>query len=119
MTVTTARSRNKGPRVFVCLACDLLAESTRSDAITCSPRCRVWLHRNPERLDRLRRICEGLKVTPGMVQESSAIGRLRPDLGERIGAGELGNEDVRKDVHREFMRLVIAEARQRLQDEAA
>ena len=43
-----------------------------------------------------------------MVQESKAISRLRPDLAERIHAGELENDDVRADVYREFVRRVVA-----------
>lgn len=110
MPVTNARNRNKGPRVFVCLACDLLADSMRSDALTCSPRCRVWLHRHPERLERLQALCAPMRLAPAMVQESLAIERLRPDLRARIAAGELSHDDVRAEIHGEFMRLVMQQA---------
>lgn len=118
MTVTTARSRNKGPRVFVCLACDLLAESSRADALTCSSRCRVWLHRNPERLDSLKAACAPMRLRPSTVQEAHAIRRLRPDLATRIGAGELENNDVRADMHVEFTKLVMREALRRVESDS-
>ncbi len=114
MPVTDTRKRyRKGPRAFVCIACDKLAESHRGHAVTCSPACRVWIHRHPERLASLRATCEALKVEPGMVQECAAAGRLRPDLSALIGAGELSVHDVRADVHREFLRLVFATVRNR------
>ncbi|MDQ3494280.1 MAG: hypothetical protein M3485_01790 [Pseudomonadota bacterium] len=55
-------------------------------------------------------ICATSKIKPALVQESAAVRRLRPDLGDRIVAGELELADVRADVHCEFMRLVFEQA---------
>jgi hypothetical protein len=40
--------------IIACACCGKRHEVNRSDAVACSPRCRVWLHRHPERLRRLR-----------------------------------------------------------------
>jgi hypothetical protein len=40
--------------IIACACCGKRHEVNRSDAVACSTRCRVWLHRHPERLRRLR-----------------------------------------------------------------
>lgn len=78
------------PHVFVCQACRRLDYSWRSDAVTCSNACRVRWHRSPERA----RVVEMLKqpffegVTVAMLARSIAMKELRPDLAERVLAGE-------------------------------
>ena len=108
--VTDSQKRyRKGPRVFVCLGCYRLAESHRGHSITCSPRCRTWLHRNPARLQSLDATCAGMGIKPALTLECAAVGHLRPDLFDRIRAGELELAAVRADVHREFIKRVCEE----------
>ena len=75
------RSREKAQarRVFVCAACDLLTDSTRAHAITCSTACRVRLHRNPALLAARNVACEQLQVSVSSVLEAGAVWRLLPE----------------------------------------
>ncbi|HEX7349069.1 MAG TPA: hypothetical protein VF264_05430 [Rhodanobacteraceae bacterium] len=98
-------------RVFECIACGRLADSQRSDAITCSPACRVWLHRHPERLDAIKRTCAGPGIPVAMLQEANAIRALLPDTSDRIARGEVEMEDVRGDVWRAFWALLTKDAK--------
>lgn len=93
--------------VFVCAACDLLAESGRSDTITCSPRCRAWLHRNRHHLDGLQAQCDAMKITLQLVLQAKAVYRLRPDLSAKVIAGNLELKDTRGDVSRTFNRMLM------------
>jgi hypothetical protein len=90
--------------IISCVACNRLHEVCRSDALTCSTRCRVWLSRHPKRLQKFREICERLEVTPISVLMAKA--RLRPDLGERIGTGELSIESAQNLAANAFHDLV-------------
>lgn len=98
--------------IIRCLACKLLAAVSRRDALTCSGRCRVRLHRHPEILDALRAGCKvhGLDDLFDIL-EAGAIRELRPDLGDRVLSGELRIADVREDVARAFWSRVMQAAR--------
>jgi len=91
--------------VFVCAGCNLLAQSDRSDALTCSPACRVRAHRNGE-LKRLRSSATALDIRPALIQRAKAVTRLQPDLEGRIRAGELSLDDVRPQMARAFGELL-------------
>lgn len=82
---------NRYPHVFVCLGCGLLAESSRSDACTCSPACRVRAHRHGEHTQRLHAIAKGLDVSIAQVLHAKAIGELLPELARRYLTG--GKQD--------------------------
>lgn len=110
-----ARSRAQAPtapRVFACAVCGGLSDSTRAHAITCSPACRVRLHRKPEILAPLEHAADAWDVSVASILECRAIAALRPDLVEQIQAGSLTIAGSREDVHREFVRLVMTAARE-------
>jgi hypothetical protein len=88
-------------RVFVCCGCGLLADSLRSDVITCSPACRVRAHRNGS-AEALRRLAARFDIRPGLLSEARAVIWLRPDLESRIAAGGLKIEDCRTEVFAAF-----------------
>jgi hypothetical protein len=92
--------------IISCVACHRLHEVCRRDALTCSTRCRVWLSRHPKRLQEFRDICKRLEVTPISVLMTKAQIRLRPDLGERIGTGELSIESAQNLMADAFHHLV-------------
>jgi len=52
-------SRNEWAVVRLCLRCRQPFWATRWDAISCSGKCRVWLHRHPEVLKAAYRIARG------------------------------------------------------------
>lgn len=97
--------------VFVCAACWLLADTRRAHTITCSPACRVRLHRNPEKLARLQRDAELHHVTVAMILQGAAIDMLCPELGNEILAGAKTFDDVRLDVYRAYLDRVRAATR--------
>jgi hypothetical protein len=102
MSVTFTHKRY----ILTCAACGLLTDVTRRNALTCSTRCRVSLHRHPDVLDGLREICRQLRVTPFGVLEMNALRVLRPDFSAAIEAGTLEMDAVRADVVRAFDQLV-------------
>lgn len=104
--VTHSRKRYRCPRVFVCVGCDRLACSDRSHAITCSPACRVRVHRHPDALRRLEALAAPVHITVMDIQDADAVRRLRPDLGARIASGEVEIDDVRQEVWRAFWELL-------------
>ena len=63
--------------VFMCAGCGLLFPPERSDALTCSTRCRVRAYRNGNRR-RLRATARLGDVPPGMLLQAEAIERLCP-----------------------------------------
>jgi hypothetical protein len=105
--------------IFKCVACGLLAPSNRSDAVTCSPKCRVWLHRHPEQLAQLKAACDGLEVSVAMTLQVAAVDLLRPDLAQAIRDGKLKLDDTRADVWAAFWRVVDAQIEAQMQEEAA
>lgn len=91
--------------VFVCAGCDLLSYSERSDAITCSTKCRVRAHRNGW-LKTLHAIADSFDIHPSGILHCKAIERLRPDLTSRIAAGSLTIADAQKEVWPAFWTLL-------------
>lgn len=94
--------------VFVCVGCNLLAMSERSDTLTCSTKCRVRAHRNGS-LETLRTIARDADVRPGIIQQCAAVQRLRPDLAEQVRAGTLKLDDTRAPVLKAFWSIVEAQ----------
>lgn len=104
--------------VIVCLACEGLAGVSRSDALTCSPACRVWLHRHPtKRTDHVAGLVAAGELSgfgqskPEAVLLSrqlryQALRLMLPDLAEQVRAGRLGVEGARQAMNTEFSRLV-------------
>lgn len=76
--------------VFRCMSCGFLCDSDRSDAITCSPACRVSWHRS----ERRTLLAETLKksffegVTFAKIARIAALEELCPDLHKRMLAGD-------------------------------
>lgn len=89
------------PNVFVCVGCSMLAMSDRTDALTCSPACRVRAHRNGG-LKRLRVLAEQADIPPGILLRVKAIKELCPHLGARIvqsrPGARFGVDDAREEV---------------------
>ena len=87
------------PYVFVCAGCGLLAESTRSDALTCSRACRVRAHRNGA-LKQLRREATKGDVPPALMLQIAAALRLAPHLEKKVMSGRLkvASDDFKEQV---------------------
>jgi len=68
--------------VFLCFACNGFGASSRKDSITCSPRCRVRLHRDPEAREQLEFVRDEIGVPPGYYARSMAARALAPELME-------------------------------------
>ena len=79
-TTTTPPAVTHKPKryVFTCAVCGLLAESSRSDALTCSTACRVKGHRSGD-IARLLKICEGDREEAARVMQVMALEVLCPD----------------------------------------
>lgn len=93
--------------IITCAACGCLAEVSRTDALTCSPRCRVRLHRDPDRLVELTGMAKRMEITPFSILQAQAIVELRPDLGDRIRQGTLKLDDAQGEVGKAFNRRVM------------
>jgi hypothetical protein len=104
--VTFPQKRYTCPRVFVCIGCDLLACSDRAHAVTCSPACRVRVHRHPERLRRMEAEASACHINVPAILDATALRRLRPDLGQCVMAGTMEIDDTRADVWRAFYELL-------------
>lgn len=104
--VTHSRKRYGCPRVFVCIGCDGLACSARSHTITCSPACRVRIHRHPDELRRLEALAASTGTTVMDLQDAAAMQRLRPVLTARVASGEVEMDDARPDVWAAFWELL-------------
>ena len=114
--VTVSAKRYAGPWVYVCAGCDLLAESSRSDTLTCSTACRVRAHRNG-RLARMRasavtRDDRTGKPNIALSLQAEALLRLRPDLESDIMAGRLTIAQAQPLVCRAFTERLLTEARE-------
>ena len=88
-------------RVFVCLGCGLLEVSERSDAVTCSPACRVRAHRNGA-LKRARAEARAARVPLGLIQQTYALVALCPHLIPGIEAGRIEIDDTREEVWKAY-----------------
>lgn len=91
--------------MFVCVGCDLLADSGRSDTLSCSTACRVRAHRNGS-LEALRGLARTHDVSSAAIQQARAIDRLRPDLAEQIRVGKLNLDDTRGEVWSAFVSVL-------------
>ena len=82
--------------VFQCAGCKGLAQSSRSDAITCSPACRVKANRTGE-AKRLRDIAARAEVykpgtldpDPAQVVQAKALRLLVPELWDKCLDGDM------------------------------
>jgi hypothetical protein len=109
--VSRAVTRTRKRYVFLCLGCDFLADSTRSDALTCSPACRVRVHRHPEGQARLRKDAEAFGITPASILQAAAIYVLRPDLGDAVLAGTRTLADIEPEIYGAYLARVLAAER--------
>jgi len=112
--VTDLRKRYMGhlprtsQRVFQCAACGGLADSTRRHAITCSPACRVRLHRHPEIMRDWVERAEQIGVCIPYMLEINAAAELLPDFGERVFADQwLRVTDLRREIFAAYWRLLM------------
>lgn len=69
--------------VFKCFGCDGFGVSDRKDKLTCSPKCRVRLHRDPERRDFLEFVRAELGVNPGWYARHMTAMALCPEALEQ------------------------------------
>lgn len=79
--------------VFACAACGRLDEGRR-DQLTCSTACRVWLHRHPAILVRLRAVARHCDVPVSGLLHAHAIVALCPELEAPIMARTLTMADA-------------------------
>jgi hypothetical protein len=84
--------------IIQCAVCGLLTDVTRRDAVTCSSRCRVRLHRNPRILDPIRQLSQAWDVKLFQILEAGAIREVTPDLSTRISACQSTVAEVRSQV---------------------
>lgn len=104
--------------VFRCLGCATIAQSERSDTLTCSNACRVRAHR----LGTIKRIMGqavdadiarrgGLTPRQGaaLMVRADAIMELCPDLVSQAEAGVVTFDDLQPEVNRRFIRQVFDE----------
>jgi hypothetical protein len=115
--------------VIQCVACGLLQEVSRSDAVCCSSGCRVRLKRHPELRERFT--VKGLNddIPLAFQLQLNAYTMLFPERVDAILAGTLDVEhptrkdviadDARHDACREFSRRVLELAAQVLRGELA
>ena len=83
-------------------------KTSRRDALTCSSKCRVSLHRHPEKLNKLRKQAETCDVEPFMVLQAQALHQLRPDLVPRIMSGDATLDDVQPEVAETLWKRALA-----------
>jgi hypothetical protein len=88
--------------IIACAICADLIEVTRCDALTCSSRCRVHLHRHPDAVTQLRAAARSVQVDVFCILEAHAARALCPDLAERIADGGLTMEAARGDLLRAY-----------------
>ncbi len=93
--------------VYVCVGCNLMASSERSDVLTCCTRCRVRAHRNGS-MKALRELAARpmFRVHPATIQQCAAVQRLRPDLADKLLAGTVELDDIRDEISSAFWSLV-------------
>lgn len=96
-TISTAVTHKPKCYVFVCAGCDLLSQSERSDALTCSTQCRVRAHRNGW-LKTLHGIADRMHISAASILQAKAVQQLRPDLADRMRAGTITLDDARPEV---------------------
>jgi hypothetical protein len=109
----TLKAKRFGNTVFVCLGCDLLACSERSDALTCSSQCRVSAHRSG-RAQRRREMAANSKIAPSFLGQVDASLRLLPaDMLNRLRSGqvEIHEPEIRAAIWQAFWPRLIAAVR--------
>lgn len=99
--------------VFVCASCGLLAESYRSDALTCSIACRVKAHRDGK-IQRLKKSLEGKEVKLSLVLRVNAAVKLIPELHDRImnDGVSIESEAVRVEIWQAYWGRLLADMEQ-------
>lgn len=98
------KSTHTGEWVFCCAHCGVLELSSRRDATTCSPACRVAFHRHGSEF---RAIAASLHVPLATVGHVAAIKRLVPDAAAPLTAGTKSIDDVMPEAVRAFYRMVF------------
>lgn len=95
------------PYVFECAGCKCLVDSERSDAITCSPACRVTAHRNGY-AKALRELAKQswLDVPPAMILQTKAACLLLPDAENRLKSGEVRLDYLRGEIWSAYWALI-------------
>lgn len=102
-----------GPNRYIisyCPCCETLYEATRRDQLTCSPACRVRAHRTGK-LTELKRTADALRIHPALTLRSHAVEILRPDLAQKIAAGEVEYDDILPDLEAAFSARVMKAVR--------
>ncbi len=113
----TSVTLNHKRYIFVCCGCDLLAESSRSDALTCSGACRVRAHRSgiKKELRNLARmvglVSDDGKLLVAGIKQAEAIKRLRPDLYVDLEAGTLTLTQAQPEMYRSYIELLYRQVR--------
>lgn len=77
------------PRIFACAVCGQIVRGKHAQALTCSPRCRVWWHRHPLAQLKLRLEAADRHISFPDFLEQRALARVHPDLAERVTTGSL------------------------------
>jgi hypothetical protein len=110
--------------IVACLVCHRVFDTSRTGALTCGVRCRVWLHRHPEELESLRAqidransktrwrpfaVAEWQLTSVFQILELEAANKFRPDLVENFLTGKSNIAEVRDAVCREFTKRLIGE----------
>ena len=110
----TPAPKRTSPRVFACVVCDCLTETLRSHSITCSPACRVKLHRNPELAESDEGIAQTMDVPLPTMLDARAVRLLEPEVGDlpdRIYAGTITLVGAADEIHSAYERRVMRVAR--------
>ena len=92
--------------VFVCAGCDLLEQSQRNDALTCSPACRVRAHRSGV-LRKLRDTAKSIHVPPAMLLQAAAIKRLSPETAAAVASGAIELDEAQRRIWPIFWDLLV------------
>jgi hypothetical protein len=66
----------------LCLRCRTLFWATRWDAVTCSVRCRVWIHRHPEVLDAAWQLSRGQYPNSRAAEHGYRLENVRVPVGQ-------------------------------------
>lgn len=107
----TERVKRLGHKRYAlpCVVCRDLYPAWRNDSRTCSPTCRVRLHRgavDPYALAAAHASAMLRTEVPALdVRRVDAAVRLRPDLAARVDSGAVGLGDIDDDVYAALMAL--------------
>jgi hypothetical protein len=112
MTVTL-KPKRFSQTVFVCLGCDLLACSARSDALTCSSQCRVSAHRSGRAREH-RDLAKQFDIAPSLVTQIDACRRLLPaDTLSRLRSDKvkIDSPEIRAAIWQAFMAVLLRQTK--------